>query len=80
MVVAAAPDPVSVGVLPLLSGKMIHGWPSGSAVESEDTMRFSALTDVRPEIERFSLEQANEGWAKIMDNTIRFRAVLDMSL
>ena len=80
MVVAAASDPVSVGVFPLLSGKMIHGWPSGSAVDSEDTMRFSALTNVRPEIERFSLEQANEGWAKVMENTIRFRAVLDMSL
>ena len=80
MVVAAAPDPVSVGVFPLLSGKMIHGWPSGSAVESEDTMRFSALTNVRPQVERFALEQANEGFAKVMENTIRFRAVLDMRL
>jgi D-arabinose 1-dehydrogenase-like Zn-dependent alcohol dehydrogenase len=80
MIVAAAHDPISVGAFPLLSGKMIHGWPSGSAVDSEDTMRFSALTNVRPHIERFALEQANEGWAKVMDNSIRFRAVLDMGL
>jgi D-arabinose 1-dehydrogenase-like Zn-dependent alcohol dehydrogenase len=80
MIVAAAHDPMSFGALPLLSGKMIHGWPSGSAVDSEDTMRFSALTNVRPHIERFSLAQANEGWAKVMDNSIRFRAVLDMGL
>lgn len=80
MIVAAAHDPISFGALPLLSGKMIHGWPSGSAVDSEDTMRFSALTNVRPHIERFSLEQANEGWAKVMDNSIRFRAVLDMGI
>ena len=80
MIVAAAPDPISVGAMGMLSGKTIHGWPSGSAVDSEDTMRFSALTNVRPQIERFSLEQANEGFAKVMENSIRFRAVLDMSL
>jgi D-arabinose 1-dehydrogenase-like Zn-dependent alcohol dehydrogenase len=80
MIVAAAHDPISFGAMGMLTGKMIHGWPSGSAVDSEDTMRFSALTDVRPQIERFPLEQANEGWEKVMDNTIRFRAVLDMSL
>jgi D-arabinose 1-dehydrogenase-like Zn-dependent alcohol dehydrogenase len=79
MIVAAAPDPISFGAMGMLSGKMIHGWPSGSAADSEDTMRFSALTNVRPQIERFSLEQANEGFAKVMENTIRFRAVLDMS-
>jgi D-arabinose 1-dehydrogenase-like Zn-dependent alcohol dehydrogenase len=63
----------------MLSGKMIHGWPSGSAIDSEDTMRFSALTGVRPQIERFPLEGANEGFAKVMENTIRFRAVLDIA-
>jgi len=79
MVVAAAPDPFSVNAFGLLSGKMIHGWPSGTAVESEDTMRFSALADVRPQIERFPLEGANEAFAKVMENTIRFRAVLDIA-
>jgi len=80
MLVAAAPDPFSVQAFTMLSGKMIHGWPSGSAIDSEDTMRFSALTQVRPQIERFPLEAANEAFAKVMDNTIRFRAVLDMSI
>ena len=79
MVVAAAPDPFSVNAFGLLSGKMIHGWPSGTAVDSEDTMRFSALTGVRPQLERFPLEGANEGFAKVMENTIRFRAVLNIS-
>lgn len=79
MVVAAAPDPFSVNAFGLLSGKMIHGWPSGTAVDSEDTMRFSALTGVRPQIERFPLEGANEAFAKVMENTIRFRAVLDIA-
>jgi D-arabinose 1-dehydrogenase-like Zn-dependent alcohol dehydrogenase len=80
MLVAAAPDPFSVNAFAMLSGKQIHGWPSGSAIESEDTMRFSALTNVRPQVERFPLEGANEAFAKVMENTIRFRAVLDLSL
>ncbi|MGB5313831.1 MAG: alcohol dehydrogenase [Polyangiales bacterium] len=80
MLVAAAPDPFSVNAFAMLSGKQVHGWPSGTAIDSEDTMRFSALTDVRPQIERFPLEGANEAFAKVMYNTIRFRAVLDMSI
>ncbi|MGB5192499.1 MAG: alcohol dehydrogenase [Polyangiales bacterium] len=80
MLVAAAPDPFSVNAFAMLSGKQVHGWPSGTAIDSEDTMRFSALTDVRPQIERFPLEGANEAFAKVMGNTIRFRAVLDMSI
>jgi D-arabinose 1-dehydrogenase-like Zn-dependent alcohol dehydrogenase len=43
-------------------------------------MSFAALANVRPQIERFPLEAANEAFAKVMENTIRFRAVLDMSI
>ncbi|MEM7134953.1 MAG: alcohol dehydrogenase [Myxococcota bacterium] len=80
MLVAAAHDPFPVNAMGMLSGRMLQGWPSGSSIDSEDTMRFSALTAVRPELERFPLESANEGFAKCMDSTVRFRAVLDMSV
>jgi D-arabinose 1-dehydrogenase-like Zn-dependent alcohol dehydrogenase len=79
MLVAAAPDPISINAFAMLSGKMVHGWPSGTAADSEDTMSFAAFANVRPQIERFSLEAANEAFAKVMENTIRFRAVLDMA-
>jgi D-arabinose 1-dehydrogenase-like Zn-dependent alcohol dehydrogenase len=49
------------------------------AVDSEDTMNFAAFANVRPQIERFPLEAANEAFAKVMENTIRFREVLDMA-
>jgi D-arabinose 1-dehydrogenase-like Zn-dependent alcohol dehydrogenase len=78
MLVAAAPEPFSVNAFAMLSGKTIHGWPSGSAVDSEDTMSFAALTGIRPQIERFPIEGANEAFAKVMENTIRFRAVLEI--
>jgi len=63
----------------MLSGKSIAGWPSGSAIDSEDTLKFSVLTGVKPKVETFPLEKANEAFAKMMANEVRFRAVLIMS-
>jgi D-arabinose 1-dehydrogenase-like Zn-dependent alcohol dehydrogenase len=76
LIVAAPFQPLTVSAFALLSGKSVSGWPSGSAVDSEDTMRFSALTGVRPKIEVFKLEQAEEAFARVMENRVRFRAVL----
>jgi alcohol dehydrogenase, propanol-preferring len=76
LIVAAPFEPITVSAFALLSGKTVAGWPSGSAIDSEDTMRFSALTGVRPRVEVFKLEQAEEAFAKMMENRVRFRAVL----
>lgn len=77
LVVVAAPfDPLKVSAMGLLSGKTIAGWPSGSAIDSEETMSFSALVGVRPRVESFKLEQVEQAFAKVMENTVRFRAVL----
>lgn len=76
LVVAAAFEPLRIAGLSLLSGKAVAGWPSGSAIDSEDAMRFSALTGVRPRVERFPLERAEEAFGKVMANRVRFRAVL----
>jgi D-arabinose 1-dehydrogenase-like Zn-dependent alcohol dehydrogenase len=76
LIVAAPFEPMRVPVFPLLSGKTIAGWPSGSAMDSEETMAFSALTGVRPRVETFKLEQADQAFTKVMENRVRFRAVL----
>jgi propanol-preferring alcohol dehydrogenase len=77
LVIVAAPfEPVQFGVFSLLSGKTIVGWPGGSSIDSEETMAFSALTNVRPRIEKFKLEQAEEAYGKMMAAKVRFRAVL----
>ena len=78
LIVAASFEPLSVSALGLLSGKTIAGWPSGSALDSEETMEFSALGGIRPRIERFPLEQAEAAFAHVMANKVRFRAVLVM--
>lgn len=76
LIVAAPFTPISVSAMGLLSGKVIAGWPSGSSIDSEDTMAFSALTGVRPRVETFKLEQAEQAFAHMMENKARFRAVL----
>lgn len=76
MLVAASAETMQLNPLVFLSGKKIHGWPSGSAIDSEDTMNFSMLTGVRPRIEVFPLEQANEAFGVMMANKARFRVVL----
>ncbi len=67
-----------VAVFPLLSGKTIAGWPSGTSIDSEETLAFSKLSGVRPRIEKFKLEEAEQAFAKVMENRVRFRAVLTM--
>jgi alcohol dehydrogenase, propanol-preferring len=76
LIVAAPSEPLKISAFALLSGKTIAGWPSGVAVDSEEAMAFSALTSVRPRVEKFKLEQAEEAFTKVMANKVRFRAVL----
>lgn len=76
LVVAAPAEPMQTSVFALLSGKRIVGWPSGSAYDSEETMKFSALSGIRPRVETFKLDQAEQALARVMENRVRFRAVL----
>jgi propanol-preferring alcohol dehydrogenase len=76
LIIAVPFEPLQVPGPSLLSGKSIAGWPSGSAIDSEETMAFSSLTQVRPRIEKFPLEQAEEAWGRVMANRVHFRAVL----
>jgi D-arabinose 1-dehydrogenase-like Zn-dependent alcohol dehydrogenase len=77
LVLVAAPSE-SIPILPfaLLRGRAVAGWPSGSAIDSEETAAFSKLVGVRPRVEKFLLDQAEQAFAKLMQNKVRFRAVL----
>ena len=76
LIVAAPFEPLSVSAFGLLSGKTIAGWPSGSAFDSEETMAFSVLSGVKPRVEVFTLEQVDEAFTRMMENRVRFRAVI----
>lgn len=78
-VVAATNDPIEVTPFQLIPGrKSLSGWPSGTAKDSEDTLNFSALTDIVPTIETFPLEEAGEAYDRMISNEARFRVVLTM--
>jgi D-arabinose 1-dehydrogenase-like Zn-dependent alcohol dehydrogenase len=79
VVVGASADPITVTPLQLIVGsKDLHGWASGIATDSEDTMQFSALTGVRPMIEKYPLEKAAEAYEQMISGRARFRVVLTM--
>jgi D-arabinose 1-dehydrogenase-like Zn-dependent alcohol dehydrogenase len=78
MVIGAA-DSMQVSPILLLSGcRSIKGWYSGTSIDSEDTLRFSARTGVRPMNEVFPLERAGEAYDRMMSGKARFRVVLTM--
>jgi D-arabinose 1-dehydrogenase-like Zn-dependent alcohol dehydrogenase len=80
MVVGASMDPLPIPEAMLIGGdKTIEGHASGTSIDSEDTLRFSERTGVRPMIETMPLEQANEAYQKMMDGNARFRMVLQVS-
>ncbi len=77
LVVAAPPDATAIYLASLIGGnKSIQGWASGTAIDSEDTLNFSALRQIRPMIETFPLERADDAYQRMMSNEVRFRAVL----
>ncbi|HLI60079.1 MAG TPA: alcohol dehydrogenase [Solirubrobacteraceae bacterium] len=77
LVVGASMEPVPVPAAALIGGdRAIAGHASGTSIDSEDTLRFSALSGVRPMIETLPLERAAEAYAKMMSGEARFRMVL----
>jgi D-arabinose 1-dehydrogenase-like Zn-dependent alcohol dehydrogenase len=79
VVVGAADEPLQVPAPLLIGGRRsIMGWPSGTAVDSQDTLAFSALTGVRSRNEVFPLERATEAYERMMSGKARFRVVLTM--
>src|SRR5438128_10137567 len=79
VIVGASTEPLTITPLQLICARRsIQGWPSGTAKDSEDTLRFSALTGVRPMIECYPLEKAAEAYDQMISGRARFRAVLTM--
>jgi D-arabinose 1-dehydrogenase-like Zn-dependent alcohol dehydrogenase len=79
VIVGASMEPIEVSPLALIPGRRsIAGWPSGTASDSEDTLDFSVLAQIRPLIETYPLERAAEAYERMMSGKARFRVVLTM--
>jgi D-arabinose 1-dehydrogenase-like Zn-dependent alcohol dehydrogenase len=79
LVIGAGAESLTVTPLQLIGGRsMIKGWASGTGKDSEDTLRFSSLTGVRPMIEKYPLEKAAAAYEQMSSGRARFRVVLTM--
>jgi D-arabinose 1-dehydrogenase-like Zn-dependent alcohol dehydrogenase len=76
LIVAAPHEPLTISAFGLLSGRSVAGWPSGASIDSEDAVAFARLSGVKAKVEVYPLERAEEAYAKVMANKVRFRAVL----
>jgi len=79
VVFGASDDPMHVPPMALISrSASVLGHSSGTSKDSEDTLRFSALTGVRPMTETMPLSDAQAAYDKMMSGAARFRIVLKM--
>jgi propanol-preferring alcohol dehydrogenase len=77
IVVGVPNDEIRLNAFPLVFGaRSIYGTLTGTAIETEDTLAFSVLENIRPMIETVPLEQAADAYARMMQGKARFRMVL----
>jgi propanol-preferring alcohol dehydrogenase len=78
VVLGAAPDPIQVSTVDLLFGtRTLQGSLTGTPVDNEDNLAFSAAQGIRPRTEVFPLSEAPRAYAHMLAGRARFRAVLD---
>jgi D-arabinose 1-dehydrogenase-like Zn-dependent alcohol dehydrogenase len=77
MLLIGAVGSLEVNPLFLLTGcRSVRGWYSGTSIDSQDALRFSALSGVRSMNEVLPIERANEAYDRMMSGKARFRVVL----
>ncbi|MBB4688969.1 alcohol dehydrogenase catalytic domain-containing protein [Amycolatopsis jiangsuensis] len=80
VVVGAAPDPISVRTADLINGTVsVAGSKTGTAIEKEDCLAFSAARGVRPMVETVPWTQVPEAYERMLSGKARFRVVLDFT-
>jgi D-arabinose 1-dehydrogenase-like Zn-dependent alcohol dehydrogenase len=81
LLIPAAPnDLLTTSIFPLIMGRReIAGWYSGTARDSQDTLKFSALSDVHPMIEKYPLQEVAAAYEQMHSGRARFRVVLTIA-
>jgi D-arabinose 1-dehydrogenase-like Zn-dependent alcohol dehydrogenase len=79
LVVGVESAPIEVTPIQLISGnRNIQGWAAGTPADSEDTLSFAELSGVRPMVETYPLEKAQEAYTRMLSGKAEFRVVLTM--
>ncbi|MCW2663959.1 MAG: alcohol dehydrogenase [Mycobacterium sp.] len=80
VVVGAALDPIEVSTSDLIfGGRSIVGSLTGTPIENEANLAFSAARGVAPMIELFDFDDAPKAYERMMSGDARFRVVLDVA-
>jgi D-arabinose 1-dehydrogenase-like Zn-dependent alcohol dehydrogenase len=80
LLVIGATMSMTINPLVLLGGRRsVKGWYSGTAIDSQDTMAFSAASGIRSMNEVFPLSEAPAAYARMMSGKARFRVVIKMA-
>jgi D-arabinose 1-dehydrogenase-like Zn-dependent alcohol dehydrogenase len=79
LLIVGVPDALDINPLPLIFGsRSVKGWYSGTSIDSQQTLAFSALTGVRSMNEVYPLARVAEAYDRMMSGRARFRVVLTM--
>ncbi len=79
LLIVGAADSLDISPLPLIFGsRSVKGWYSGTSIDSQETLAFSALTGVRSMNEAYPLSRVAEAYDRMMSGEARFRVVLTM--
>jgi len=80
IIIAGSGEQLELSAMDFLKGpNTVRGSFTGQAKEIQQAINISVLTEVRPMIETFPLERANEAYEKMMAASTRFRAFLAIS-
>jgi D-arabinose 1-dehydrogenase-like Zn-dependent alcohol dehydrogenase len=79
LLIVGVPEALTIDPLPLIMGsRSVKGWYSGTSIDSQQTLAFSALTGVRSMNETYPLARVAEAYDRMMSGEARFRVVLTM--
>ncbi len=79
LLIVGAAQSMQVSPIALLAGcRSVKGWYSGTSIDSQDTLAFSARTGVRAMNETYPLERVADAYDRMMSGKARFRVVLTL--
>ena len=79
LLIIGVPDRLAIDPIPLILGsRAVQGWYSGTSIDSQQTLAFSALTGVKSLNEIYPLSRVAEAYDRMMSGEARFRVVLTM--
>ncbi|ORX92669.1 zinc-type alcohol dehydrogenase [Basidiobolus meristosporus CBS 931.73] len=77
LVVSMLPEPLQVNSVDLIMKRaQVRGWPSGTQTDTEEALKFSSLTNTKPLVQTYTIDQAKQAYDDMMSGKPRFRAVI----